>query len=79
MTKQKMKGYTLMAPDAVPMIINRRLGSQARAVGLLGNPCWTVCKINKKKKLIHVYIYICINNKSNILQDARMKVYILKK
>lgn len=38
------KGYTLMAPDAVPMIMSLRLGSQARAVGLLGNPCSSVCK-----------------------------------
>jgi len=40
---RKAKGYTLMAPDAVPMIISRRLGSQARAVGLFGKPCCTVC------------------------------------
>lgn len=42
------KGYTLMAPDAVPMIISRKLGSHARAVGLFGNPCCTVCKEQEK-------------------------------
>lgn len=49
---RKAKGYTLMAPDAVPMIISRRLGSQARAVGLFGKPCCTVWKRNKSKSLL---------------------------
>lgn len=46
--RRNRKGYTLMAPDAVPMIISRKLGSHARAVGLFGNPCCTVCKEQEK-------------------------------
>jgi hypothetical protein len=36
------EGYTLTEPVAVPMASNRRAGSQAKAVGLFGNPCCTV-------------------------------------
>lgn len=39
---KRIQGYTLIAPEAVPIIISRKLGSQARAVGLFGKPCCTV-------------------------------------
>lgn len=39
---EEPRGYTLTEPVAVPMASNRRAGSQAKAVGLCGNPCCTV-------------------------------------
>ena len=35
----KSKGYTLTAPVLVPMASSLSLGSYAKALGLLGNPC----------------------------------------
>lgn len=44
------KGYTLMAPDFVPMAISCSLGSKAKALGWWGNPCSTVWDNGQERK-----------------------------
>lgn len=47
------KGYTLMAPDLVPIAISSSLGSKAKALGWWGNPCSTVWRQRKRRRLAH--------------------------
>lgn len=51
------KGYTLMAPDFVPMAINCSLGSKAKALGWWGKPCSTVWVIKGEKKKNTQFIF----------------------
>lgn len=49
--KNWWKTYTLMAPVAVPIAAILKSGSQAKVVGLLGNPWRTVWKTEKKNDI----------------------------